>query len=53
MDETTMGTIETKFLSSEVAGGFTGAYLSLYSTGNGKKSSAPAFFDWFDYQAKN
>lgn len=51
-DEMVMGTVETKFLSSEVAGGFTGVYLGLYSTGNGKSAKAPAYFDWFDYQPK-
>jgi xylan 1,4-beta-xylosidase len=28
---------------------FTGAYLVLYATGNGSRSSVPADFDWFDY----
>ncbi|MBN1268315.1 MAG: glycoside hydrolase family 43 protein, partial [Kiritimatiellae bacterium] len=27
---------ETRYLSKEVAGGFTGAYLAMYATGNGK-----------------
>jgi xylan 1,4-beta-xylosidase len=40
---------ETRYLSSEVAGGFTGVYMGLYSTGNGRKSSTPADFDWFKY----
>ncbi len=41
---------ETKYLSSEVAGGFTGVYFGLYATGNGKKSNVPADFDWFKYE---
>jgi len=39
-----------RFLSSEVAGGFTGVYMGMYATGNGQPSTAPADFDWFDYQ---
>jgi len=40
----------TRFLSSEVAGGFVGTYVGLYATGNGERASAPAAFDWFDYE---
>ncbi|MDZ7385899.1 MAG: glycoside hydrolase family 43 protein [candidate division KSB1 bacterium] len=29
---------------------FTGAYVGLYATGNGRACSAPADFDWFEYQ---
>jgi alpha-N-arabinofuranosidase len=42
----------TKFLSSEVAGGFTGVYFALYASGHGKPASAPAVFDWFDYSPR-
>lgn len=38
---------ETRYLSTEVAGGFTGVYFALYATGNGQPSTAPADFDWF------
>lgn len=48
--EKTLAIGECKYLSSEVAGGFTGVYLGMYATGNGKSSSVPADFDWFDYQ---
>ena len=41
---------ETRNLSSEVAGGFTGVYFGMYAAGGGRKSTAPAFFDWFDYR---
>ena len=44
-----LGKMETKYLSSEVAGGFTGVYLGMYSTGNGEKCKKFADFDWFDY----
>jgi alpha-N-arabinofuranosidase len=30
-------------------GGFTGVYVGLYATGNGKASTANADFDWFEY----
>jgi xylan 1,4-beta-xylosidase len=41
-----------RYLSSEVAGGFTGVYLGIYATGNGKQSETPADFDYFDYEGK-
>ncbi|MFB8374741.1 beta-xylosidase family glycoside hydrolase [Paenibacillus taichungensis] len=28
---------------------FTGAVVELYATGNGKISSTPSHFDWFEY----
>lgn len=40
---------ETRYLSTEVAGGFTGVYFAMYATGNGRKSTTPAFFDYFEY----
>ncbi len=40
---------ETRYLSSEVAGGWTGIYFAMYASGNGKKCTAPAFFDRFEY----
>ncbi|MEW5957331.1 MAG: glycoside hydrolase family 43 protein [Chloroflexota bacterium] len=46
----TLTTAETRYLSTEVAGGFTGVYLAMYATGSGQASQTPAFFDWFDYQ---
>lgn len=47
-----LGTGETRYLSTEVAGGFTGVYLAMYATGNGKSCKNPADFDWFEYRAK-
>ena len=40
---------ETRYLSSEVAGGWTGVFFAMYATANGKKSKTPAYFDWFEY----
>jgi xylan 1,4-beta-xylosidase len=45
-----LATGSTRYLSSEVAGGFTGVYFAMYATGNGRRASVPADFDWFDYQ---
>jgi len=43
-----LGTIDTTFLSSETAGGFTGVYLALYAQTAGQPGGH-ADFDWFDY----
>jgi alpha-N-arabinofuranosidase len=50
---TTLGKAAARYLSSEVAGGFTGVYFGLYATGNGQPASTPAHFDWFDYEPRN
>jgi alpha-N-arabinofuranosidase len=42
---------ETRYLSTEVAGGFTGVYFGLYATSNGTPGNSIAYFDWFDYEA--
>ncbi|WP_201000994.1 glycoside hydrolase family 43 protein [Paenibacillus glycanilyticus] len=44
-----LGKGETLFLTTEVTGGFTGVYVAMYATGNGKASVSPARFDYFDY----
>ena len=44
-----LGRARTRYLSSEVAGGFTGVYIGMYATGNGRPCDAPADFDWFEY----
>jgi len=45
-----LGEVETRYLSSEVADGFTGVFVGMFATGNGKESSVPADFDWFEYK---
>jgi xylan 1,4-beta-xylosidase len=45
-----LGSGESRDLSTEVAGGFTGVYAALYATGGGAPCSGPADFDWFDYE---
>ncbi len=42
-------TVDSKFLATETVGAFTGVYVGLYATGNGKESKAIADYDWFDY----
>jgi alpha-N-arabinofuranosidase len=44
--------VNSKFLSSETAGGFTGVYVGFYATGNGKPSTSMADFDWFELSDK-
>jgi alpha-N-arabinofuranosidase len=41
---------QSMLLSTEVSGGFTGMYIGMYTTGNGKKVTSPALFDWFEYE---
>jgi len=41
---------ETRYLSTQVAGGYTGVYFGLYATASGEESVSKAFFDWFDYR---
>ena len=46
-----LGKGDTRFLSSETAGGFTGVYIGLFcSAANEKKSYID--IDWFDYKQK-
>jgi xylan 1,4-beta-xylosidase len=47
-----LGEGETRYLSTEVAGGFTGVYLAMYASGNGAPCRGPADFDWFDYRER-
>lgn len=45
----TLGKGETAYLTTEVGGKFTGNYIGLYATGNGKACSEKAVFNWFEY----
>ncbi len=45
-----LGTAATKDISTEVIGGFTGAFIGMYASGNGKANTHPADFDWFDFE---
>lgn len=50
-----LGRLPTRALSTETLTGsgrhhFTGVVIGLYATGNGKRSTTPADFDWFEYR---
>jgi alpha-N-arabinofuranosidase len=45
-----VATALTKNLSTEIIGGFTGVFIGMYASGNGKNNQNPADFDWFDYE---
>lgn len=47
---TEIATANTRYLGTEVTGGYNGVVLGLYATGNGEVSNAPADIDWFDYE---
>ena len=40
-----------RILSTDVAGGFVGAYIGMYASSNGQPSENVADFDWFEYAA--
>ena len=40
------------FLGSETSGGFVGAYIGMFCSGNGKSSDNEAAFDWFEYSGE-
>ena len=44
---------ETQYLTTEVGGNFTGNYIGLYSSGNGKKCSTCAAFSDYYYMGEN
>jgi alpha-N-arabinofuranosidase len=44
-----VGTLNTRFLGTEVSGGYNGVVIGLYATGNGMRSKTVADFDWFEY----
>lgn len=43
-----LGKINTRFISTETAGGFTGTYFGLYASST-KETQGAADFEWFDY----
>jgi alpha-N-arabinofuranosidase len=47
---TELGKLDTRYLSTEVAGGFTGVMIGLYASSNGKPGKAKAYYNWFEYQ---
>ncbi|MBC8054222.1 MAG: glycoside hydrolase family 43 protein [Sphingobacteriaceae bacterium] len=53
IDFQNLGSVETRFISSETLGGFVGAFVGVYATGNGKLSTSNADVDWFEYEGKD
>ncbi|MDA3880989.1 MAG: glycoside hydrolase family 43 protein, partial [Prolixibacteraceae bacterium] len=51
-DFKTVETADARFLSTQTVGWFTGLYVGLYATGNGKPVEAQAVYDWFDYEGR-
>jgi xylan 1,4-beta-xylosidase len=47
-----LGRAAVRYLSSEVAGGFTGVFIGLYATGWRSAAAAAAHFEWFDYEPR-
>jgi alpha-N-arabinofuranosidase len=45
-----LATAEARYLSTQVAGGYTGVYFGLYATANREQSGTKAYFDSFDYR---
>jgi xylan 1,4-beta-xylosidase len=45
-----LGTAAAKDISTETIGGFTGVFIGMYASGNGKPNTNPADFDWFDFK---
>lgn len=41
--------VDAKFLSTRVAGGFVGCMYAMYATSQGKESTNLAAYDWFEY----
>jgi alpha-N-arabinofuranosidase len=46
-----LGETDGGFLGSETAGGFVGAYIGMFATGNGTDYEEYAAFDWFSYNS--
>lgn len=42
--------VDSRFLSTETVGGFTGVYVGFYATGKGKECHEPAEFEYFEYK---
>lgn len=45
--------VDGSFLGSEVSGGFIGAYIGMFASGNGSDTGNYAEFDWFEYEEWN
>lgn len=50
--ELELGRMNTRYISTETAGGFTGIMLGLYAVSGSQTSKAYADFEYFDYEGK-
>ncbi len=41
--------MDGRILSTNVAGGYVGAYIGMYASSHGQPSENVADFDWFEY----
>ena len=49
-EQQVLATGETRYLAPEVASPFKGVFFALFASGSGAATTAPAFFEWFDYR---
>lgn len=47
-----LGSLNTRFLGTEVTGGYNGVLIGLFATGNGTDCKANAYFDHFNYSPR-
>lgn len=45
--------VDARFISTETVGGFSGLYVALYASGNGRASTSNADYDWFEYVGRD
>jgi alpha-N-arabinofuranosidase len=45
--------VDGRILSTNIAGGFVGAYIGMYASSNGQVSANSADFDWFEYSSSD
>ncbi|HUZ27242.1 MAG TPA: glycoside hydrolase family 43 protein [Streptosporangiaceae bacterium] len=48
----TLATVDGRVLSPAAVGDFTGAYLGMYASSNGRPAAGFADFDWFEYAGR-
>ena len=48
-----LAVVKGGFLGSETAGGFVGAYIGMFASGNGIAYDEFASFDWFAYDGRD
>jgi alpha-N-arabinofuranosidase len=51
-DYHTITSVDSRFMSADVSGGYTGPYIGLFASENGEESKTWAYYNWFIYQWK-